>query len=146
MTTPSSSAVTSTVLLVLTGGTVSQAAICRTAELAGDAPVTVIAMAGPEPEQARRAVALAMSALEDSGIAALGRVAVTGSPGRAVARVARARGARVVVLDRGPSGAARAAGPAGHEEVLAADLRRRMYGSGVTVVTPQALGSTRGRH
>ena len=98
-----SSAVCSPVLLVVTGGTVSQAAICRTAELAAGALVTVIGMADTEPEQVRRAVALAMSALEDTGVAALGHVTVTGSPGSAVARVARARGARVVVLDRGPA-------------------------------------------
>jgi hypothetical protein len=146
-TTPTASAVSSPVLLVLTGGTVSQAAICRTAELAGGAPVTVIGMAGTEPEQVRRAVALAMSALEDTGIAALGHVAVTGSPGRAVARVARARGARVVVLDRGPTGPAHPGSPgsAGRPGGLAAELRRRMYGSGVIVVAPDELGGTRGR-
>jgi hypothetical protein len=139
--------VSSPVLLVLTGGTVSQAAICRTAELAAGAPVTVIGTAGTEPEQVRRAVALAMSALEDTGVVALGHVAVTGSPGRAVARVARARGARVVVLDRGPAGPARPGSPgsAGRPGGLAAELRRRMYGSGVTVVIPEALRGTRGR-
>jgi hypothetical protein len=132
------------VLLVLTGGTVSQAAICRTAELAAGAPVTVIGTAGTESEQVRRAVALAMSALGDTGVVALGHVAVTGSPGRAVARVARARGARVVVLDRGSAGPARP-GSAGRPGGLAAELRRRMHGSGVTVITPEALGGTRGR-
>jgi hypothetical protein len=137
----------STVLLVLTGSTVSRAVICRTAELAAGAPVTVIGMAGTEPEQARRAVALAMSALEHTGVAALGHVAVTGSPGRAVARVARARGARVVVLDRDPASASRpgGAGSLGRQPGLAAELRRRMYGSGVTVVAPDAPGSTRDR-
>jgi hypothetical protein len=140
--------VSSPVLLVLTSGTVSQAAICRTAELAAGAPVTVIGTAGTEPEQVRRAVALAMSALEDTGVVALGHVAVTGSPGRAVARVARARGARVVVLDRGPAGPARPGSPgsAGRPGGLAAELRRRMYGSGVTVVIQEALGGTWGRH
>jgi hypothetical protein len=135
--------VSSPVLLVLTGGTVSQAAICRTAELAAGALVTVIGMAGTEPEQVRRAVARAMSALEDTGVAALGHVTVTGSPGSAVARVARARGARVVVLDRsgGPAGPALPGRPGG----LAAELRRRMYGSGVIVVAPDELGGTRGR-
>jgi hypothetical protein len=135
------------VLLVLTGGTVSQAALCRTAELAAGAPVTVIGTAGTEPEQVRRAVALAMSALEDAGVAALGHVSVTGSPGRAIARIARASGARVVVLDRGPASPARSGGAsgAGHAGGLAADLRRRMYGSGVTVVTPDTPGGARGR-
>jgi len=139
------SAVSSPVLLVLTGGTVSQAAICRTAEFAAGAPVTVIGTAGSEPEQVRRAVARAMSALEDTGVAALGHVTVTGSPGRAVARVARARGARVVVLDRGPAGPAHPVSPggAGSPEGLAAELRRRMYGSGIIVVAPDDLGGTR---
>jgi len=128
------------VLLVVAGGAVSQAAIARTAELAAGAPVTVVgigsndssetgAASSPppkvspqsaEPEQVRRTVALAMSVLENTGVAAMGHVSVTGSPARAVARVARARGVRVVILDQ--SGA------------LAVQLRRRMYGSGVVVL------------
>jgi hypothetical protein len=145
--TPRPSAEASLVLLVLTGGMVSQAAICRTAELAAGAPVTVMGTAGTEPERVRRAVAQAMSALEDTGVVALGHVAVTGSPGRAVARVARARGARVVVLDRGPAGPDPPGSPGGTGRPgdLAAELRRRMYGSGVVVVAPDDLGGTRGR-
>jgi hypothetical protein len=81
-----------------------------------------------EPEQVRRTVALAMSVLESTGIVAVGHI-VTGSPARAVARVARARGARVVILDQpGPScGGLPAVG-------LMAELRRRMYGSGTIVL------------
>lgn len=160
----------SPVLLVVAGGTVSQTAISRTAELAAGGPVTVIGVgtsyssgteggasarsaasarpashgtgssgglpgASTEPEQVRRAVALAMSVLENTGVMALGHIAVTGSPARAVARVARARGARVVVLDqRGVSEAGRGAGG------LAAELRRRMYGSGVVVVSAVERG------
>lgn len=158
----------SPVLLVLACGTVSQAAIYRTAELAAGAPVIVIgvsggpgvhgaspraggasggsAASGAEPEHVRRAVALAMSALDDSGVAALGHLAVTGAPGRTVARVARARGAHIVVLDQA-SAAGRASVADGRGGVaagsrggpgadgLAAELRRRMYGSGITVVT-----------
>jgi phosphoglycerate dehydrogenase-like enzyme len=54
---------------------------------------------------------------------------VTGSPARAVARVARARGARVVIFDQpGPS-------HRGQPAVgLMAELRRRMYGSGIVVL------------
>jgi len=95
--------------------------------------------ADPEPEQVRRTVALAMSALEDAGVVALGHI-VTGPPGRAVARVARARGARVVILDQsGPSSGGQPAGPgaggAGPETGgLMAELRRRMYGSGIVVL------------
>jgi hypothetical protein len=149
------------VLLVVAGGTVSHAAIARTAELAGGAPVTVVGIgatevsrtdsgsaparpqspragaAGPqvpslrtsaEPEEVRRTVALAMSVLENTGVVALGHIA-TGSPARAVARVARARGARVVILDQpaAPGGGPPAAG-------LMAELRRRMYGTGVVVL------------
>jgi hypothetical protein len=175
-------AVTSHVLLVVAGGSVSQAAIARAAQLAAGAPVTVIGVdtvllsrtkppASPppprstaplaatergsarggaaEPEQARRAVALAMSALENTGVMALGHIAVTGSPVRAIVRVARARGARVVVLDergvpeagRGGSSAAGAGRP-GRDDVggLAAELRRRMYGMGIVVVAAKESG------
>jgi hypothetical protein len=126
--------VSSPVLLVVTSGSVSQAAITRTAELAAAAPVTVIGVspggrppeASTEPEPVRRAVALAMSVLENTGVMALGYIAVTGSPARAIARVARARGARVVVVDQ--------SGP------LAAELRRRMYGSGIVVVSATERG------
>lgn len=165
----------SPVLLVLLGGTVSQAAICRTAELAAGAPVTVIGIGcgpghaspgsqagggrGPgaaQPEQVRRAVALAMSALEDTGVAALGHIAVTGSPGRTVARVARARGARIVVLDQAgglalgrggiPGGSPGAHGrPGGPGGGLAAELRRRMYGSGITVISAANRAALRPR-
>jgi hypothetical protein len=91
------------------------------------------------PEQVRRTVALAMSVLEDAGVMAMGHI-VTGPPARAVARMARARGARVVILDQSgltpggqPAdyGAGRAgAGTAG----LMTELRRRMYGSGIVVL------------
>jgi hypothetical protein len=124
-------AVSSPVLLVVAGGTVSQAAVSRTAQLSAGTPVTVIGvgsgLASAESEQVRRAVALAMSVLENTGVMALGHIAVTGSPARTVARVARARGARVVVLDQ-PGG-------------LAAELRRRMYGSGIVVVSATERGS-----
>jgi hypothetical protein len=124
--------ITGPVLLVVAGGAVSQAAIARTAELAAGAPVTVVGVGtsdiSSEPEQLRRTVALAMSVLENTGVMATGHI-VTGSPARAVARVARARGARVVILDQlGPSpGGAGAVG-------LVAELRRRMYGSGIIVL------------
>ena len=122
------------VVLVVAGGAVSQAAIARTAELAAGALVTVVGVGSngmcrtTEPEQVRRTVALAMSVLESTGIVAVGHI-VTGSPARAVARVARARGARVVILDQpGPScGGQPAVG-------LMAELRRRMYGSGTIVL------------
>jgi len=133
--------------LVLAGGTISKAAISRTAELAAGEPVTVIGTAASQPghpagadgEQVRRAVALAMSALEDTGVAAFGHVAVTGSPSRTIARLARARGARVVVLDQSRA----TSGSPGTG--LAAELRRRMFGYGITVVTPAERGAPRPR-
>ena len=158
------------VLLVVTGGAVSQAAIARSAELAAGAPVTVVGLSsgetsptgvasrwhphltlpagearlrggssGTEPEQVRRTVALAMSVLEDTGVMAMGHI-VTGPPARAVARVARARGARVVIIDQsGPGSGGQPAGPgAGRAGAasggLMAELRRRMYGSGIVVL------------
>jgi hypothetical protein len=144
------------VLLVLAGGAVSHAGISRTAELAAGAPVTVLGVGStahhvsPTPEQVRRTVALAMSILEDTGVMATGHVAVTGSPARAVARLARACGARAVILDQsGPSGG----GQSVHSDVggsaagqgssgrggagtvgLMAELRRRIHGSGIVVL------------
>jgi CheY-like chemotaxis protein len=125
------------VLLVVADSAVSRAAIDRTAELAGGSPVTVVGVGADhasrtaEPERLRRSVALAMSVLENAGVVALGHIAVTGSPARTLARVARARGARVVVLDH--------AGPSANGG-LAAELRRRMYGSGIVVVTANDRG------
>ena len=101
--------------------------------------------AGIEPEQVRRTVALAMSVLESTGVMATGHVAVTDSPARAVARMARACGARVVILDQpGPTASAQFARPgvtrtgtarggAGTAGLMA-ELRRRMYGSGIVVL------------
>jgi hypothetical protein len=113
----------SAVLLVVAGGTVSRAAITRTVQLAAGAPVTVVGVAeapDSETEQVRRAVALAMTALVNTGVMAYAHIAASGSPARAIARVARTRGAGVVVLDHG---------------ALAAELRRRMYGTGIVVVS-----------
>jgi hypothetical protein len=93
---------------------------------------------GTEPEQVRRVVALAMSVLDDAGVTALGRIALTDSPARAIARAARARGARVVVLDE--AGSLACAGGGAADSGLAAELRRRMYGSGIVVVAPNDHG------
>jgi hypothetical protein len=165
-------AISGPVLLVVAGGAVSQAAITHTAKLAAGAAVTVVGVGpteisrtdsassrprhptpvtGEAPEQVRRTVALAMSVLENAGVMATGHVAVTGSPARAVARIARACGARVVILDQlAPiaggghhprsgmawSGAGRggAGGSGAAAAGLMAELRRRMYGSGIVVL------------
>jgi hypothetical protein len=96
------------------------------------------------PEQVRRTVALAMSVLENAGVMATGHI-VTGSPARAVARATRARGARVVILDQPglpaaaqppgakPSFPGAAAGGAGTGGLMA-ELRRRVYGTGIVVL------------
>jgi Universal stress protein family len=86
-----------------------------------------------EPEQVRRAVALAMSALENTGVVGKVRI-VTGSPARAVARVARSSGARVVIL--GQPGTALRHRPA---DGFVTELRRRMHGSGVVVLAETDL-------
>jgi hypothetical protein len=137
------SSAASRVLLVVADCAVSKAAIRRTVELAGGSAVTVVGVGAEhtsraehtpvavEPEQLRRSVAFAMSVLENAGVLALGHIAVTGSPARTLARVARARGARVVVLDQ--LGLSAGGG-------LAAELRRRMYGSSIVVVTANDRG------
>jgi hypothetical protein len=133
------------VLLVVTAGAVSKSVIFRAAELAGTGTVTVVAIApapgrqaGPahaalpsartEQERLRRTVASAMDMLESLGVTASGHIAVTRSPGRTLARVARARAARAVVLDRCPP----AAGTVSASDA-AVELRRRMHGSGLIV-------------
>lgn len=111
-------------VLLVVAGTVSRPAIARTARLAAGAPVIVVGVAGESPEEieeARRAVALAMTALGNTGVMAHAHIAASSSPARAIARVARARGARIVVLDQRGG--------------LAAELRRRMYGSGITLLS-----------
>ena len=85
-------------------------------------------MADEEPELVRRAVALAVSAVENRGVVAKVRI-VTGPPARAIARVARSSGARVVILDQ--------PGTAVHHRTadgFVTELRRRMHGSGVAVL------------
>ena len=84
--------------------------------------------ADEEPEQVRRAVALAMSAVENMGVVAKVRI-VTGPPARAIARVARSSGARVVILDQPGTAVRHRAG-----DGFVTELRRRMHGSGVVVL------------
>lgn len=74
---------------------------------------------------------------------AMGHI-VTGSPARAVARMARACGTRVVIIDQPrPSGGGQPANPGVSMTAegriagavgLMAELRRRMYGSGIVVL------------
>jgi hypothetical protein len=138
------------VLLVVMPDAVSKSAICLAAELAAGGQVIVMAIqratprlsparpvgpAGPavpsgstEQERIRRVVAVAMSSLEDLGATALGHISVTRSPGRALARAVRSRGARAVVLDQQATPRLRRA-----EADLTGELRRRLHGSGIIV-------------
>lgn len=139
MSTPAhhAAAVCSLVLLVVASDRVSQTAITCAAGLAVGGPVTVIGV-GPggarqtSTEDVRRAVAMAMSVLEDTGVHALGHVAVSGPPARAVARMARARGVRAIVLDQADG--------------LTSDLRRRVHGSGIVVVSATERGGRLAAH
>jgi len=122
----------SAVLLVVAGGTVSRAAITRTARLAAGAQVTVVGVTQglcSETEQVRQTVAVAITALENTGVMAHAHIAASGSPARAIARLARTRGARIVVLDQ--------------RGEMVAELRRRIYGSGITVLSAAEPASLR---
>lgn len=117
------------VLLVVGGGMVSRPAISRVTGLAAGAQVIVVGVGTEDPgdpaaELVRRAVARAMSALNSDEVVALGHIAAVGLPSRAIARMARARGARTVVLDQ----------PSGLAAGLAGELRRRLHGSGIAVI------------
>ncbi len=104
-----------TVLLASTGGSFSPAAIRLTAETAGRTPVAVVvitrihgyAMGIPNPgllptrkeqETAAEAVAHAVRSLKKLGISADGQVAATRSSSKTIARIARLRQVRHVVL------------------------------------------------
>jgi len=103
------------VLIASTGEPVPQAAVDRAVALAGGQPVAVVSLAriygsalglpnpGLLPTQRelgdqRDRVGRALAALERAGLAASGQVAATRRPGRTIAKVARARGARYVIL------------------------------------------------
>ena len=103
------------VLIATTGEPVPHAAVDRAVALAGGQPVAVVSLAriygsalglpnpGLLPTQRelgdqRDRVGRALAALERAGLAASGQVAATRRPGRTIAKVARARGARYVIL------------------------------------------------
>jgi nucleotide-binding universal stress UspA family protein len=125
------------------GASGTAAAIRRAAELAGTAPepgpVTVIAtvrihgsgLGVPHPgllptpqerEQGEQSVRAAVAALQKLGVAADGQIVITRNAVRAIARAARNRGARTVVVGLpGPRGLRGFI-----EGDLAAQLRRRL--------------------
>ena len=113
------------VLLATTGEPFSKAAIRRAHELAAGEPVAVLAILKvygsqfglPNPgllptrrerEEQFALVRRAIDALERRGGNADGQIATTRSAGRTIAKVARARGVRYVVMDdREPKGMGR---------------------------------------
>jgi hypothetical protein len=108
------------VLLASSGSPFSRAAVRRARELAGGEPVAVLSILKvygsqfglPNPgllpsrrerEEQLGIVQRAITDLERQGCTADGQVAATRSAGRTIARVARARGVRHVVMDAHPT-------------------------------------------
>src|SRR5215831_4397812 len=108
-----------TVLLASSGTPISRAAVRRAMELAGSGPVAVLSILKvygsqfglPNPgllptrrerEEQLAIVQRAITDLEARGGTADGQVATTRSAGRTIARVARARHVRYVVMDAHP--------------------------------------------
>jgi nucleotide-binding universal stress UspA family protein len=104
------------VLLASSGAPFSKAAVRRARELAAGGPVAVLSILKiygstfglPNPgllptrrerEEQYANVSKAINQLERSGCTADGQIAATRSAGRTIARVARARQVRVVVMD-----------------------------------------------
>jgi hypothetical protein len=104
------------VLLASSGAPFSKAAVRRARELAAGGPVAVLSILKiygstfglPNPgllptrrerEEQYANVRKAINQLERSGCTADGQIAATRSAGRTIARVARVRGVRVVVMD-----------------------------------------------
>jgi nucleotide-binding universal stress UspA family protein len=104
------------VLLASSGAPFSKAAVRRARELAAGEPVAVLSILKiygstfglPNPgllptrrerEEQYANVNKAINQLERSGCTADGQIAATRSAGRTIARVARVRGVRVVVMD-----------------------------------------------
>ena len=104
------------VLLASSGAPFSKAAVRRARELAAGGPVAVLSILKvygstfglPNPgllptrrerEEQYANVSKAINQLERSGCTADGQIAATRSAGRMIAKVARVRGVRVVVMD-----------------------------------------------
>jgi nucleotide-binding universal stress UspA family protein len=109
-----------TVLLASSGSPFSRAAVHRARELAGGGPVAVLSILKvygsqfglPNPgllptrrerEEQLAIVQRAITDLEGRGCTADGQVAATRSAGRTIAKVARARDVRYVVMDAHPA-------------------------------------------
>jgi hypothetical protein len=115
------------VLLASPGTPFSGAAVRRACELAAGEPVAVLPTRREREEQytiVRRAIA----AVERRGGTADGQIAATRSAGRTIAKVARRRRVRYVVMDdSAPSGVRRVT-----EGTVTATVRRRL-GAGATL-------------
>jgi Universal stress protein family len=127
------------VLLASSGGAFSNAAIRRARELAGGQPVAVLSILRvygssfglpspglmPTPRERDEQYAIvrrAINALEQRGCTVDGQITATRSAGRTIARVARARKVRYVVMDDRPvSGLRRVL-----EGAVTATVRRRL--------------------
>ncbi len=124
-------------------------AVAKAAALAGTEPVAVLTIAriygtsfglpnpGLMPTKAELAerhgwVDAALTTLRRKGLAVDGQVASTRKPGRLIARVAQARGATVVVMERPPpTGRVRAV----VEGDLSRDVARRLRNTSIRVET-----------
>jgi hypothetical protein len=108
------------VLLASSGAPFSRAAVRRAYELAGGQPVAVLSILKvygstfglPNPglmptrrerEEQLKIVGKAIADLERRGCTADGQIAATRSAGRTIAKVARTRQVRYVVMDTGPT-------------------------------------------
>jgi hypothetical protein len=100
------------VVIVSTGETIPASAVRRAVALSGGKPVGVMSLArirraplgarqAPEPDEIRihrDVVGHALARIERAGCSGWGQAGASRSPGRAIARVASARGARHVVV------------------------------------------------
>jgi hypothetical protein len=127
------------VLLASSGAAFSRAAVRRARELAGGEPVAVLSILKvygsqfglPNPgllptrrerEEQFAIVQRAIAELERRGCTADGQIAATRSAGRTIAKVARARQVRHVVMDAHPAAGLRGV----FEKELASIVRRRL--------------------
>jgi hypothetical protein len=127
------------VLLASSGAPFSRAAVRRAYELAGGQPVAVLSILKvygstfglPNPglmptrrerEEQLKIVGKAIADLERRGCTADGQIAATRSAGRTIAKVARTRQVRYVVMDSGPTKGVRKI----IEGELASIVRRRL--------------------
>jgi hypothetical protein len=103
-------------VLASTGGPFSKAVIRKAGDLAGDDPITVVSILKiygsswglpvpglmPTPKERQEQLAIVSAAIEQlerRGCVVDGQIAATRTAGKTIARIALARGARIVVMD-----------------------------------------------